>query len=785
MKKTTQSRAANLSFRTIANRVLIAALLTSVALPSLPDRAHAQSYSFGSVQVQGNARIETGTILSYAGIARGQTLSAAELNDAYQRLVASGLFETVEITPRGGTLVINVTEYPTVNRVRFEGNRRLKDDALEAIVQSKPRLVFSPSKAEADAAKIAEAYAQQGRLAARVTPKIIRRSDNRVDLVYEIIEGKNSEVNRIGFVGNTVYSDRRLRRVLQTKQAGLLRQLIQRDTFVEDRLQFDQQVLRDFYLSRGYIDFRTTAVDAELARERDAYFITFNVQEGQQFRFGEVTVVSDYPAADAELYETVLKLRPGVVYSPSHVENAIARMETLAVREGLDFLRVEPRITRNDRDLTLDVEFVLTRGPRIFVERIDVEGNTTTLDQVIRRQFKIVEGDPFNPRQIREAAERIRALNFFENAEVNAREGSSPDRVVVDVDVAEKPTGSLSFGGTYSTNSGFGLAISFTETNFLGRGQSLNLTLSGAESNQNYSLSFVEPAFLGRDVAFNFDAGYVETSTYNAEYDTSATNFGMGLTFPVGERARLGLRFGLEASAMRDPTGGGSPAVGSIINSEIAQANVYAGVVGYNYTFDTRDAGFDPTKGVLLEFAQDFAVGGDVQFVRTRARAVAETRILNEEVTLRAVVKGGMLNYSKGSSRTIDRLALLGDDLRGFEAGGVGPRHIDGTANNTLYGNMYMVGSLEAEFPLGLPEEYGVSGGAFYDISNIWDVGASANSVGTGTLLYNNGSARHVVGLSVFWDTPIGPLRFNFAKALKKEQNDREQFFNVSIRSEF
>jgi outer membrane protein insertion porin family len=225
--------------------------------------------------------------------------------------------------------------------------------------------------------------------------------------------------------------------------------------------------------------------------------------------------------------------------------------------------------------------------------------------------------------------------------------------------------------------------------------------------------------------------------------------------------------------------------VGSIINSEIAQANVYAGVVGYNYTFDTRDAGFDPTKGVLLEFAQDFAVGGDVQFVRTRARAVAETRILNEEVTLRAVVKGGMLNYSKGSSRTIDRLALLGDDLRGFEAGGVGPRHIDGTANNTLYGNMYMVGSLEAEFPLGLPEEYGVSGGAFYDISNIWDVGASANSVGTGTLLYNNGSARHVVGLSVFWDTPIGPLRFNFAKALKKEQNDREQFFNVSIRSEF
>ncbi|MEC9310538.1 MAG: BamA/TamA family outer membrane protein, partial [Pseudomonadota bacterium] len=272
---------------------------------------------------------------------------------------------------------------------------------------------------------------------------------------------------------------------------------------------------------------------------------------------------------------------------------------------------------------------------------------------------------------------------------------------------------------------------------------------------------------------------------YNAEYDTSATNFGMGLTFPVGERARLGLRFGLEASQMYTPatTGAGSPVPGTVVASEIAQGNVYAGVLGYNYTFDTRDVGFDPNKGVLLEFSQDFAVGGDVQFVRTRGRAVAETRILNEEVTLRASVKGGMLSYSKGSSRTIDRLALLDDDLRGFEAGGVGPRQINGGANNTLYGNMYMVGSVEAEFPLGLPEEYGVSGGAFYDISNIWDVGASAN--GATGVLYNNGSARHVVGLSVFWDTPIGPLRFNFAKALKKEQNDREQFFNVSIRSEF
>lgn len=783
MKNFKQNGSTSQVLRKVTGRVLIAALLTSVAIPSMPDRAIAQSYRFNSVEVDGNARIETGTILSYAGIARGQSVSGAELNDAYQRLVASGLFETVEIAPRGGTLVINVVEYPTLNRVRFEGNRRLKDDALTAIVQSKPRLVFSPTKAEADAAKIAEAYAQQGRISARVSPKIIRRSDNRVDLVYEIIEGRNTEVNRIGFIGNTVYSDRRLRRVLGTKQAGLLRQFVRRDTLVEDNLQFDQQVLRDFYYSRGYIDFRTTAVDAELARERDAYFVTFNVQEGQQFRFGEITVVSDYPAADAALYESILKLRPGVVYSPSHVENAIARMETQAIRDGLDFLRVEPRINRNDRDLTLDIEFVLTRGPRIFVERIDVEGNTTTLDQVVRRQFEVAEGDPFNPRQIRESAERIRALNFFENTSVEAREGSSPDRVVIDVDVEEQPTGSLSFGGTYSTNSGFGLAITFSESNFLGRGQTLNLTLSGAESNQNYSLSFVEPAFLGRDVAFDFNLGYVETASFNAEYDTAAYSFGMGLTFPVGERSRLGLRFGVEASEMKPPTNGGGVA-GAVISGEIGQGQIVAGTIGYTYAYDSRDVGFDPNKGFLLEFSQDFAgLGGDTQFIRTKARAVAQTRVLSEEVTLRASIRGGMLNYTKGSSRTIDRAALLGEELRGFEPGGVGPRQINGGANNALYGDMFVVGSLEAEFPLGLPEEYGISGGAFYDISNIWDVGASAT--GAAGVQYNSGSARQVVGLSVFWDTPIGPLRFNFAKALQKEQNDREQFFNVSIRSEF
>ncbi|MEM9580241.1 MAG: POTRA domain-containing protein, partial [Pseudomonadota bacterium] len=327
-------------------------LAASAAYVVAPTAVEAQQYRFTSVSVEGNQRIDPSTILSYAGIGRGQSLSGAELNDAYQRIVGSGLFETVEIVPRGRQLLIKVTEYPTVNRINFEGNRRVKDEALSAIVQSQARRVFNPTTAERDAAAIAEVYSVQGRLTATVNPRIIRRSNNRVDLVFEIFEGGLTEIERIGFVGNQVYSDGRLRRVLETKQAGLLRAFVKKDTFVPDRIEFDRQVLQDFYFSRGYVDFRTTGVNAELARERDGYFVTFNVEEGQQFRFGQITTVSEIAEADEAEFQAALKVRPGVVYSPSLVENSIARLERLAIKKGLNFVRVEPRITRNDRDLT-------------------------------------------------------------------------------------------------------------------------------------------------------------------------------------------------------------------------------------------------------------------------------------------------------------------------------------------------------------------------------------------------------------------------------------------------
>ncbi|WP_435659450.1 outer membrane protein assembly factor BamA [Leisingera caerulea] len=782
----------NILYRKVSAISLAVAL--GYALSPLP--AEAQSYRFTTVQVEGNQRIQTSTVVAYTGIERGQTVSAGELNDAYQRILDSGVFETVEIVPRGSTLVIKVTEFPTINQISFEGNRRLKDDALSDIVESAPRRVFSPSQAERDAALIAEAYSVQGRLATRVTPRIIRRSNNRVDLVFEISEGDTIEVERVSFTGNRVYSDRRLRRVLETKQAGLLRTFIRSDTLIEDRLEFDKQVLRDFYLSRGYVDFRVNSANAEVTQERDAVFLVVDVTEGQQFRFGNITVTSEMPEADADLFSSTLKIRSGVVYSPALVENAIDRMEGLAVRNEIDFLRVEPRVTRNERDLTLDIEFVLTRGPRVFVERIDIEGNTTTLDRVIRQQFRSVEGDPFNPRSIRNSAERIRALGFFATADVETREGSSSDQVIVDVDVEEQPTGSLNLGGAYSITDGFGVSVGLSENNFLGRGQRLSFNIATATESDSYVLGFTEPFLLGRELKFDLDLGLNETDSSFSEYKTKRVFFRPALTFNTGEDSSLQVRYTWDADEMQfDDDDTNQNLAGPVIQSEIAQGERTASAAGVTYRYDSRLTGLDPNAGFLVEIGADYAgLGGDSEYIKATTKLVAQRRIWNEEVTLRATLEAGAFQWEgSGNSRTIDRFVLTPSVIRGFEPGGIGPRdQTDGNPNGGNYndflgGNYYAVARFDAEFPLGLPEELGLRGALFYDVGGLWglqNVNTAGFNSGNG-IVGRDRSFRHVVGFSLLWTTGFGPLRFNFSKALKKEDFDEEQPFDLTLQARF
>jgi outer membrane protein insertion porin family len=745
--------------------------------------AQAQSYTFSAVRIEGNQRIESATILTFAGIAQGQTVSAGELNDAAQRIRASGLFETVDVVPQGGTLVIVVTEFPTINRVSFEGNARLSDEDLAAVVESEPRRVFSPAQAEADVAAIARAYADAGRINAAIAPAIIRRDDNRVDLVFEIAEGGLSEVERVSFVGNRAFGERRLRGVLETKQAGILRNLINADTFVQDRIALDRQVLTDFYLSRGYADFTVQSVDVTLTRERDAYLITFNVQEGQQFTMGEVSVSSELPEADAAEFQNLLRVRTGDVYSPVAIENDISRIEALALRQGINFLRVEPRITRDDRNLRLNISYALVRGDRIFVERIDIEGNATTLDRVIRSQFRAVEGDPFNPRAIRESAERIRALGHFADVQVDAREGSAPDQVVIDVNVEEQPTGSLSFGANYSTDNDVSLLANYSEGNFLGRGQSLSLDLSTSQTNRVLAFSFGEPQFLDRDLRAGLDLSYRSTDNADALYDTATFRFTPSLRFPVSENGRLTTFFATEFTDITDVAGSDTPDdadddASPVIEAEAAEGGVWTTALGYTYSFDNRRSGLNLNGGVQFRFGQEFGFG-DSQFIKTTALASAETGILGEEVVLRATVEGGVLTYGNGNSRVTDRFFMGSRIMRGFEPGGIGPR--DAVTDDALGGNIFAVARLEAEFPLGLPEEYGISGGAFVDYGSVWQVGETYGQ----DVLYDEFTPRTTVGLALFWDTPVGPLRFNFTEPVDVQEFDRPRAFEVTIQTNF
>ena len=737
----------------------------------------AQDFSFSRIDVDGNKRIETSTIITYSGLATDQVFGADDLNRAYQNILASGLFESVEVVPSGNRLVIKVDEFPTVNQIAFEGNRRVNDSTLKSIVGLQPRRVFNPDKVDADRAAIAQVYADQGRLAARVSPKIIRRSDNRVDVIFEIFEGGLTEIERVGIVGNKVFSDRRLRRILDTKQAGFLRLFVRRDTFLADRIEFDKRLLTDFYNARGYIDFEVNDVNAELTEENNAYFVTFNVREGQKFRFGDVSLTSQRSDIDVDEFEIAISAETGDVYSPTLMEKNLSRLEARATQLGLDFVRVTPRVTRNDADLTLDVEFVLEQGERVFVERIDITGNTATLDRVIRRQFRISEGDPFNPRLVREAAERIRALGFFGNAGVNAREGTQPGQIIVDVEVEEQPTGSLQLGATYSGDTGFGVVIDYSERNFLGRGQALSFAIRSGIDNQSYEFNFTEPEFLNPELRFNLGLSYGETDNQGAAYDTRKFNITPSLSFPLSEYSRLSVRGNVSATEMLTPGN-----IGTIIAAEVARGRLDDAGFGFTYRYDTRGVGLDPSSGIAVIYNQDFGgmAGDKGTYSKSTIRTIGERAILNEDVVLRGSLEAGLLHHTDGNSRVTDRFFLPATVLRGFEFAGMGPRQRVGTINDALGGNKYAVAKFEVDFPLGLPEEYGMSGGAFYHAGNLWDTGAGGYD-----LFYNEGAWRHVVGATLYWTTPIGPLRFDFTRALKKETNDEERTFDMSIATRF
>lgn len=759
--------------------------LFTLAFAASVTSADAQTFRFNTIVIDGNVRVDDSTIRGLAGIASGQAVSAGQVNAAVSNLAASGLFENVDVVPQGSTLRIIVREYPIIGIVNFEGNRRINDDAIGEVVQTTAGRVLQPAQVEADARAIARLYAERGRTGAEVTPQIIPRGNNRVDLAFEIREGNVVEIERLSFVGNTAYSNYRLRQVLNTKQAGVFRWLVQRDTFVAERINLDRQLLTDFYLSRGYVDFEVLSVTSEMARERDGFFLTFNLREGLQYRFGNISVISEVEGIDPADYERELRLRPGTIFSPNVLDQNIARIEQLAERRGLRFIRADPRFTRNNRDQTIDVQFAIVRGERIFVERIDIQGNTTTLDRVVRRQFNSAEGDPLNPREIREAAERIRALGYFSDVAVEPRQGSAPDQAIVDVEVEETTTGSLGFSVSYGASQGIGFGITFAEQNFLGRGQQIAVAFNTVKGARDISLQFTEPALLGRDLSYSLGIGYRETSSFFADFNTREAFLNNAIGFPVSEFGRLQLRQGLLLDRLSGLSSDPTESSARLFADQTAGTAI-TGTFGYSYTHDTRRVGIDPTQGWIFNIGQDLGIGNNSRrFLKTEARVGYEMSIFNEDVTLRGDARAGLLHMVSGQSRNNERFQLA-NVMRGFQPGGSGPRDFRTDNNDVLGGNRYFAVQLEAQFPLGTPEEYGLSGGVFADVGSVWGVdNVGGITMTEGNTNYNRMNIRAAVGVSLFWDSPLGPLRFDFSRPVRKLPQDRAQNFDFSIVSQF
>ncbi|MCY4100052.1 MAG: outer membrane protein assembly factor BamA [Rhodobacteraceae bacterium] len=762
--------------------------------------AYAQSYSYDRIDVVGNLRIDRDSIIRISELPESGTVSSSDLNEAFKNLSDRELFQNITIVPKNRLLEITVEEYPLINEISIEGNKRIKDDVIEPFIRSKSRQVYLPSRASLDAETISRLYFARGRFAATVTPKIIRRRDNRVDLIFEIAEGKVVEVERLSFIGNQAFSDEKLRKELETRQAGALRAFIQKDTFVANRLELDKTLLRDFYLDNGYVDFEIESATVELSRERDAFFINFKINEGQQYTFGELLASTELEGVDTEEFLGTIKIETGDIFSPNSLVSARERMEFLASEKEMTFARVVPRTRVNSENNTVDVDFVIEIGPRVIVERIEIEGNVTTKDYVIRREFTTVEGDPLNAEEINRSAERVRALGFFSSVEVS-EEKISPTQSVIRLQVEEQDTGTLTFGLSYSQAVGLGGSIGLTENNLLGRGQRLSFSVDTTSDGTDYFVTFGEPKLFGQDMNFNFTIGSRNQSRNNV-VDVEEFVLSSGINFPISETSRLGFNVGFstydydpysgDSEILRKDVGKGIPgATETAPYTEVPEPYKRQVRVGYNYRYNSIPLGFSTRRGVVGTFNQTLTFGsGSHNVLRTIGTLRGQTTAFDNNVTLTATLEGGIIKPLGGrDSRLFDRFQMNSTLFRGFAPYGVGPRS-EQNSRLTLGGNYYTALRLESRFPLGFDEELGISGGTFLDVGSIWGLddtndGPDPEDDTKNLTVDDSFKLRSTAGVSFFIRTFLGPLRFNFSRPVKKQPGDITQNFEVTLQSNF
>ena len=734
------------------------------------------------IAVAGNERIEGTTITSYITVHVGDPFDPQAIDDSLKQLFSTGLFADVVMERNVNTLVIRVVENPIINRVVFEGNSRLKNEDLLEEAELRPRMIYTRSKVRSDVQRVIELYRRSGRFAAVVEPKVIQREQNRVDLVFEISEGPKSRVSRINFIGNEEFSDRELRGVVATNEARWWKFFSGEDTYDPDRMAFDREEIRQHYLNNGFAEVRIVSAVAELTPDQKDFFITFVIEEGELYEFGEINVESDIQALPADLIRGFVRIRPGTIYNASQVESTVENITNAAGVVGFAFLEVRPEIIRDREARTLSITFRVLEAPRTYIEKIDIHGNIRTLDRIIRREFRLSEGDAFNSIRVQRSEQRLRLLGFFRNVTVDQLPGSAADKVVLDVTVEEQATGEFSLGFGFSSFDGFIFDTSVSERNLLGKGQAVQLSLLLSARRNNIVLSFTQPYVFGRNMNAGFTIFRQVFENREGSFQTNTTGFTVNVRFPVTEFINMAPRYTLRQDKVRIPAGVVvSPFVVESIGTNTTSA------IGYALSFVDLDDFRFPTDGAQVVLQQDLAgLGGNIKYVRTTIEADFYKRLFGEWIGHIGLEAGYIVGLGQ-RIRINDRFFLGNPRFRGFDVAGVGT--IDTSTGDFLGGNIFYVASAGVVVPLGdFAEELGFQLSAYVDAGTLYKaelplVDQNGNPIDNSFVIDSN-AVRIAVGIGLTWDSPFGPVRLDVARAIRKLPTDRTETiqFNVGTR---
>lgn len=855
--------------RKVLAAVLMATSAIALSEPPVTEANAQATETIRQIRIEGNQRIEDRTIQSYLLVAPGDAFDPARIDLSLKTLFATGLFADASFDKAGPDLIVRVVENPIINRVLFEGNSALDDDKLREEVQAAPRGIFTAARVQADVQRILELYRQSGRFSATVEPQYKPLDQNRVDLVFVMTEGPVTGVRSINFIGNEAYSDRRLRSEVVTKQSRWWRFFSSNDNYDPGRLEYDRELLREFYQNKGYYDFRVISAVADLTPDREDFYITYTIDEGEQYTFGEVDVETALDKLSSEGLKRAVPFRDGELFRGDLIEDTIDTLTYAAGIAGYAFVDITPRLQADPETRKVNVTFAIDEGPRVYIERININGNTQTLDRVIRRELRVAEGDAFNRVLLDRSRNRVRALGYFENVEITERAGSSADRTVVDIDVEETATGELSFAAGFSSVDQFLLDLSVTQRNLRGRGQTFVARVSASDRQQFVDFRFQEPRFLDRNLSaglelFSTRSDFLDVSQFESETIGSGINFGFPVTDNTGLQVRYRLQYdkinirdqnviidedGLIVQSLVQTAGGDTPdnifddnfrvvderdlmdgqrlvdqCSTEVISRRIVCDNERSDItslVGYSFNWDRRNDPIAPTGGFDFSLSQDFAgLGGDVQYIRSEITG-ATYRGIFRGVRASVRLSGGYIEPYGNDDRILinNRFFRGGSSFRGFDVAGIGPREIitltdengqitDVKPGRSLGGKAYYQATGELTVPNYLPEEYGIrtklfveAGGlGILDDADLRDPifgqlgvgafnGVRFNGVPLGTpavsQIKDGLGLRATAGLSIGWDSPFGPIQFDFSHILRKEEYDRTETFRFSTSTRF